>query len=277
MSMYYEFPRIKSGQARYFLLSKPNDGTDILDIHNDQIHYINQPMIMLIPREYITHHSLYGIYESSLMTWIQQEFSSKEKLFIDIGAHTGTFTICLARSFQHVYAFEPQKMTYYALCGSVALSGLDNVTCLNTALGSHIQVSDSAGVGILYKNSADGGTSTLHLSSLLSSSSLDGNDPGNPIIHKDDISTENVKLCVLDKYKNIFSGNIGVIKIDTEENELDILMGSIQVLHDSNLPYIFFEANSGKLQDINHFLIDVVGYKSIVPIRSYKNMYLASK
>jgi FkbM family methyltransferase len=276
--MYYEFPTIKPDQSRFFLLSKPNNGTEILDIHHDQIHYINQPMIMLIPREYITHHSLYGIYESSLMTWIQQEFASKNKIFLDIGAHTGTFTVCLARSFQQVYAFEPQKMTYYALCGSVALSGLDNVTCVNSALGSYDQVSHSNGICTLYKNSADGGTSSLHLSSLQSSNnSSDGIDPGNPIIHKDTITTENVKLCVLDKYINVFSGNVGVIKIDTEENELDILMGSIDVLNDSNLPHIFFEANSNKLQEITDFLVKVVGYNSIIPIRSYKNMYLASK
>ena len=59
---------------------------------------------------------------------------------LDIGAHTGTYTVSLAQYCNHVYAFEPQKMTYYALCGSIALSNLTNVTCLNVGLGSNEQV-----------------------------------------------------------------------------------------------------------------------------------------
>ncbi len=283
MSMTYEFPKIRPGQARYFLLSKPNDGTETLDIHKDQIHYINQPSIMLIPREYITHHSLYGLYESSLMTWIQQEFTGGgrgDKIFLDIGAHTGTFSVCLARSFASVYAFEPQKMTYYALCGSIALSGLDNVVCVNTALGSQEQVDACGGVGTLYINSDDGGTSSLHRDALgggESGSGRTGVDPGNPIIpKKSEVLTEHVKLCVLDKYKNVFAGKVGVIKIDTEDNELEVLRGGVEVLRGSGLPYIFFEARPDCVDEITRFLKSI-GYGGVVPIRSYMNMYLASR
>lgn len=220
------------------------------------------------------------------MTWIQQEFAgggSEGKIFLDIGAHTGTFSVCLARSFASVYAFEPQKMTYYALCGSIALSGLDNVVCVNTALGSHEQVDACGGVGTLYINSGDGGTSSLHRDALdgggggVGVGGVDGRDPGNPIIPKNSgVVCEHVKLCVLDKYKNVFAGKVGVIKIDTEENELEILRGGVEVLRESGLPFIFFEARPDRVGEITDFLKSI-GYGGVVPIRSYMNMYLASR
>ena len=47
---------------------------------------------------------------------------------LDIGANIGTHTIPFSKMVYrgHVYAFEPQKMTYYGLCGGVALSNLKN-------------------------------------------------------------------------------------------------------------------------------------------------------
>jgi len=241
-----------SKQSKYFILSKPLEG-EILDIDKDQITYINQPKIMIIPREYISHHSLYGIYESSLMTWIAQEFSSKDKLFIDIGAHTGTFSINLANKFKHVYSFEPQKMTYYALCGSTALSNIENITCINVALGSYDQA--KKGTALLHITSEDGGSSSLHKSNDI------------PIIKE-----EIVQVRTLDSYIDIFKNEIGVIKMDVEKNELEVIKGGLKCLVKSNYPMIFFEAdkNYGEVFD---FLRNVE-YK-VITIQSYLNMYLA--
>ena len=76
--------------------------------------------------------------ENSLIEWCEQ-LCSPDKVFLDIGAHTGEFTISLADKCKKVYAFEYEQMIYYALCGGVALSNLDNVTCLNFKLGSEEQ------------------------------------------------------------------------------------------------------------------------------------------
>jgi FkbM family methyltransferase len=241
-----------SKQSKYFILSKPNEG-EILDIDKDQIIYINQPKIMIIPREYISHHSLYGIYESSLMTWIAQEFSSKDKLFIDIGAHTGTFSINLANKFKHVYSFEPQKMTYYALCGSTALSNIENITCINVALGSEEQA--KKGTARLYITSDDGGSSSLHKSN-----------------ENNIIKEEVVLIKTLDNYIDVFKNEIGVIKMDVEKNELEIIKGGLNCLKKSNYPMIFFEAETNH-GDVFDFLRNI-GYK-VIPIQSYLNMYLA--
>ena len=72
------------------------------------------------------------------MSWAKC-LCSKNKNMLDIGAHSGTYTISLAEHCNHVYAFEPQKMTYYSLCGSVVLSNITNATCINFGLGSQEQ------------------------------------------------------------------------------------------------------------------------------------------
>lgn len=208
---------------------------------------------MIIPREYISHHSQYGIYESSLMTWISQEFSSKDKIFLDIGAHTGTFSINLANKFKHVYSFEPQKMTYYALCGSVALSNINNITCINVALGSQEQC--FTGTAILNITSEDGGSSSLYKCT------------EEPILRE-----ELIQIRTLDNYIDIFKNEIGVIKMDVEKNELEIIKGGLKCLEKSNYPMIFFEAEKpyGEVFDF----LKGLGY-NVIPIQSYLNMYLA--
>ena len=245
---------LRKSVNKYFILSKSDEG-EILDMKHDQIMYINQPKIMIIPREYISHHSEHGIYECSLMTWIAQEFSSKDKIFLDIGAHTGTFSINLAKHFQRVYAFEPQKMTYYALCGSVALSNLENITCINAALGSEEQC--KTGTAILNITSEDGGSSSIYKSSTLPT-----------------LKEELVQIKTLDTYADIFKGDIGAIKIDVENNELDVLKGAVKCLENSNYPRIFFESDApdGELFDF----LKGLGYTT-VNIQSYTNMYLAEK
>lgn len=58
--------------------------------------------------------------------------------FLDIGANFGTYSIALARAVGprgKVHAFEPQRIIYNLLVGSVALNSLTNVYCHNVAVG----------------------------------------------------------------------------------------------------------------------------------------------
>jgi FkbM family methyltransferase len=62
----------------------------------------------------------------------------------DIGANMGTFTVPIARHIAprsgKVFAFEPQRIVYYQLCGNLFLNRLDNVYAEKIAL------SDESGV-----------------------------------------------------------------------------------------------------------------------------------
>ncbi len=66
------------------------------------------------------------MFEKELMEWCKQ-LCSKDKIMLDIGPHTATYSISLAEHCKTVYAFEPQRMIYYSLCGGVALSNIKKV------------------------------------------------------------------------------------------------------------------------------------------------------
>jgi hypothetical protein len=68
-----------------------------------------------------------------------------DPVVIDVGANFGTYTLAFASYVGprgRVYAFEPQRLIYYMLAGSVALNSLTNVHCFNVAVGDHEDLID---------------------------------------------------------------------------------------------------------------------------------------
>jgi FkbM family methyltransferase len=231
--------------SKYFILTKPCD-KDICDDENNQIIYLNSKSFIL-PSCNINCYVNNGLYEKYLISWVKT-LCSKDKNMLDIGAHSGTYSISLAEHCKHIYAFEPQKMTYYSLCGSVALSNITNITCINYGLGSQEQI----GMKTLNIISHDGGGSTLH------------NNGYNVL------KTEEIEIKTLDSF-NI--DNIGFIKIDVEDNELQVLEFAQNTLKNSNYPKILFEMNNYNANLINF----LKGLKyNIININNYENMYLAT-
>jgi FkbM family methyltransferase len=231
----------------FFILTKPIN-LKISDDTKNQIISLNEK-IYILPKSNINYYINNGLFESNLMEWCKQ-LCDKNKNMLDIGAHSGTYTISLADYCNHIYSFEPQKMTYYSLCGSVALSNIRNVTCYDCGLGSTEQV----GKQFLNIISLDGGGSTLHYNN------------ENIILEK-----EEIKILTLDSF-NI--QNIGFIKMDVEENELQVLMGSLDTLKNSNYPKILFEMNETNTELL--IFLKNLDY-NIINISGYKNMYLAVK
>ena len=58
-------------------------------------------------------------------------------VFVDVGANVGTFSFALQPYCAEVYAYEPQRIIFNMLAGSVALNGWTNVFCYNAAVGDH--------------------------------------------------------------------------------------------------------------------------------------------
>jgi FkbM family methyltransferase len=249
----------KMNASRYFILSRTGGNKEPLsDVAYNHITSLRtrDRAVYLLPSININYYQQYSLFESELIEWSRQ-FCAHDKLFIDIGAHTGTYAITLAESCKLVHCFEPQRMTYYALCGGVALSGLSNVICHHEGLGSLDQI----GVQTLQVVSADGGGSSLH-------TNLDGM----PTLAKEDIVVR-----TLDSYN---FRDVGFIKMDVEGNEPYVILGSLKTLSESNYPSILFEANSlltgrgtGALMKIDSILIPL-GYQ-VLPVAGVSNMYLA--
>lgn len=234
--------------TKYFILTK----THTTKNENDQIVNMNHGTTYILPQINIDYYIKNGLFENQLIEWAKQ-LCSKEKTMLDIGAHTGTYAISLADLCDKVYCFEPQRQTFYALCGSVALSNKENVTCFQTGLGSEDQV----GKTILKIVSNDGGGSSIHAETGI-------------------LREEEIEIKTLDSYG---IENIGFIKMDVEENELNVLKGAIETIKRSNYPKILFESNP-MYEDIRNklfeFLTNELEYK-IITIQGYSNMYLAEK
>jgi FkbM family methyltransferase len=231
--------------CKYFILTKPKD-RDVTDNKKNKIIHMNK-LIFILPSNLLSYYSTHGLFESRLIEW-SKKFCSSNKITLDIGAHSGTYSLCLANRSQHVYSFEPQRMTYYSLCGSVALSNLKNVTCHNFGLGSPEQVGENE----LFIVSNDGGGSTLIKNQ-------------SPVL-----STETVSIRTLD---SLGLTNIGFIKMDVEENELNVLKGAMETLKNSNYPTILFESNY-----INEELFNFIRQLSynITQVSGVSNMFLAT-
>ena len=232
--------------CEYFLFSKPQN-SDLTKESENQIISLNPGNhIYLLPKTNLPYYYNSGLFEKPIIEWVKQ-FCHKDRCFLDIGAHTGTYAISLASYSKNVYAFEPQQMTYYALCGGVALSNLRNIECIPYGLGSIEQV----GKKTLNIVSPDGGGSSLHIGE-----------------HRV-LSTETIEIRTLDSFS---LDNIGFIKIDVEENELAVLQGSRDTLHRSGYPTIIFESNHEN-PALFSFIYEL-GYK-IIPIQGQQNMFLA--
>lgn len=114
------------------------------------------------------------------------------ELFIDIGAHIGTWAVRATRSFERVVAFEPQPETNRMLRINVALNKLSNISVFQAAL------SDTEGeIGFSRKEELLGKTTIVR-----------------------------VPVRSLDSFKL----RPTMIKIDTEGNELPVLLGASETL-----------------------------------------------
>jgi FkbM family methyltransferase len=238
--------------TNYFILTKSSD-TRVDDNTDNQIVHLNpgKRQVFFLPEINLDYYWRRGLFECQLIEWSKQ-FCNTKKSFLDIGAHTGTYAISLSKYARSVIAFEPQRATYYALCGGVAASGLsDKIVCHQCGLGSEEQV----GTQVLKIVSNDGGGSSLA-----------------PDEHEKVLREETIEVRTLDSF-GLYG--IGFIKMDVENNELNVLRGALNTLLQSGYPPILFESN-GPNPELFEFLKEALKYK-IVTVGGVNNMFLACK
>lgn len=119
--------------------------------------------------------------------------------FIDVGAHTGLYTLRMSRLFEHVIAYEPDPSALRALRANLALNAIENVMVRPVAAWSHRD------------------TLRLDTGSLLAS--------GQSKIAEVGVTVEAEALDEL-----YLSGKPDVIKIDTEGSEPEVLLGAVNLL-----------------------------------------------
>jgi FkbM family methyltransferase len=201
-----------------------------------------------------------GIAEKKLIQWVVDTFIDPEKVFIDIGAHMGTYTWTCGRKAKMTYSFECNPQVFCYLAANIALHKLeDKIRPYPFALGS------LNGEDNYYIRSADGG--------------------GNGIkkVFKTDENCQTLKVSTktLDSFQ---IQNVGFIKIDVEGAEKDVLMGAVETLKANNYPKILFEAwgdwknehgvDATALRTELFEFLQNLGY-TIKPISNILDMYIA--
>ena len=139
---------------------------------------------------------------------------------VDAGANIGLVGIPIARALQAtggmVLAFEPQRMLFYALCGSASINDLDNFYAYNMALGGDARLVDVPRPD--YGLPQDLGTVSL-------------------IAPTPDRPTERVLLRPLDGFG---LARLDFLKIDVEGMEIDVLTGAASLIR-THLPWCWVE------------------------------------
>jgi FkbM family methyltransferase len=79
------------------------------------------------------------MYESELACFLA---NTSGRLFLDIGANVGRYTVLLGHHYDEVIAIEPAPDTYTYLKANVAQAGLPNVQCLQCAVSNSVGTAD---------------------------------------------------------------------------------------------------------------------------------------
>jgi FkbM family methyltransferase len=205
--------------------------------------------------------ALSGNYEQSIIQWATTLIDPKT-IFLDIGAHVGTYSLAFAKVCAGVHSFECSPKTFNYLCANIALQDMNyTITPHRTALG------DAVGTIPYYLRSPkDGG--------------------GNSCMDfKDKVSASlDVPVTTLDSFKLT---NIGFIKMDVEGFEAKVLEGARETLRSNGYPRILFESwrpsrdaqglpASALRKELFDTLISV-GYTKITPITGWDEMFIAER
>ena len=195
--------------------------------------------------------------EKPLIHWTTENLIRPDKVFLDIGAHVGTYAWTCGRKAKHTYAFECNPQVFCYLAANIALAGLEErISPLPFALGNEEKQID------YIVRSADGG--------------------GNGVKALNDRDASLKKLPVQMRTVDSFHfEDVGCIKLDVEGFEKEVLEGAKDTIRRCR-PCILFESWGDWKTDVpaaalRKELFDYIkglGYK-IVQLAGATDMFLA--
>ena len=214
------------------------------------------------PRFVMSAHMNYGGFcERSLIDW-SVGFVHPEKSFVDVGANIGTWTIMHARAGHPCFSFEPQKNCYRHLVTNTYLNQVEELcTTFNCGLGA------SVGTASTITTCPEGGGCMI-------SKDLFAQLQGGVI--REQLTEDTMTIRTLDDCLPVET-NVGLIKIDVEGEELNVLKGATQTLERCR-PFVMYEAwpwdwYTEQRQKLE-FFFKSINYR-VLPIAGNTDMHLA--
>ena len=182
-----------------------------------------------------------GAYEIELVDFLRPYVQGK--IFVDVGANIGNYTLTLAKDAMKIFSFEASPSNARILEGFINRAQLSNIELINMAVAG--KSGDT--ISIFISPDATGNHSQFldygHGSETIASVSLD-----------DFISKRNI-------------GKVDVIKMDIEGGEFDAIRGAEQLINRDH-PLLLVEFNSiladhagWKLKDLYDYIVSF-GYKA---------------
>jgi FkbM family methyltransferase len=176
--------------------------------------------------------------------FLRREILARGSLFIDIGAHVGTWAVRASRYFDRVVAIEPNQEAFEALRRNIALNRIENITAI---LGA---ASDREGRLALFKYPHSSWTSTLR-------TSMGHSTTGQKI---------DVRCFTVDS----LNLQPTLVKIDTEGHEAQVLLGMKSTLKSKPKLVVEIHNNMDEVTD----LLETMGYDRRTVVQSSDTKYL---
>jgi FkbM family methyltransferase len=161
-------------------------------------------------------------------------------IFVDVGAHIGTYTIPIAKKAQKVIAFEPNKYTFDLLTKNISLNHLTNIVAYNLAASKK-----------------EGSLSFTYEDLPSWSRIIDGDQSTNVTVRENAKGHDNnihlVNTIDLDSVL-LKEDRVDWIKIDVEGHEMDVLEGAMQTIriHKPKIVTEIWSRNMEKIETMTH-------------------------
>jgi len=178
-----------------------------------------------------------------------KESPYQPEVFIDVGAHVGTWTLRLQKFFKRVIAYEPNPNAYNVLFQNIGLNQMKNVFAYKEA------VSNVAGAAMLKVYDLPSHSSILD----------------NPTVKTEATGVIPIVTSRLDDL-NLEGMALDLLKVDVEGAELLVLEGASRLITE-NLPRLCIECHTAEnVVKVEEFLTEI-GYKGLTKIPITETLY----